>query len=151
MASITGRISVSALFSQSVPGVPTNGGQAPAVAAAISATFAPGTAGTPGAADQVDLKYTKTLSFAAAAQPLDLTNLLDVLGATITFARVRSIVLKMRGAADGNVLKLGYSGTTANAWTSLNSNPGQIFLQAFATAGNDAVFVLTAPAPPATS
>lgn len=146
MSTINGRISVTESFSQVLANVPVAAGQTPQVTAPISANFAPSTGGTAGAADQVDLKYTATLTFVTATpQVLNLQALTDVVGAAINFARVRSITIKMRGPVDGQVLKLGYSGVTSNAWTSLVTNPGQILLQAFATANNDCVFVITAP------
>jgi hypothetical protein len=96
------------------------------------------------AADQANLKYTATLSLAAAPQVLDLTNLTDVFGGVVNFARVRSLAIRVKSQTDGQTLKLGYSGVTANAWTSLITNPGQITLQA-STSTNDGFVVFTAP------
>lgn len=146
MATISGRIQVSASFSQSVANVPTQNGQAPVVAVPITATFAPNGSAAAGAADGVDLKYTATLTFTTATpQVLNLKSLTDVLGGAIVFARVRSITLKMHAPTDGNTLTLGYATLTTNAWTSLVSNPGQLVLQACPTATNDAFVTLVAP------
>lgn len=95
-------------------------------------------------ADSANLIYSATIAFTAAPQVLDLTALTDPTGGAVNFARVRSIWIKVKSTTDGTTLKLGYGATTTNAWTSLVSNPGQIFLQA-STANNDSMFVLSAP------
>lgn len=96
--------------------------------------------------DQVDRWYSTTLTFTASTpQVLDLTNLTSPTGSTTSFARVKRIIVTVNSTTDGQTLKLGYSTTTANAWTSLVSNPGQITLHASTVSGNSSVFVVVAP------
>ncbi len=96
------------------------------------------------AADQINELSIQTLSFAAAPQVIDLTALVDPLGATWSAARIDSIVINVRTVTDGTTLLLGYSTTTSHAWTALISNPGQMTLQA-ATATNASALAVTAP------
>jgi hypothetical protein len=97
------------------------------------------------AADQCNLQYINTLALVASTpQALNLQSLTDVYGNSLSFSKIRQIIINMKSTTDGQTLTLGYGTTTANAWTSLVSNPGTITLQA-ATTNNNAVFVLTAP------
>lgn len=84
------------------------------------------------AANQVDRLYTFT-GVIAASTPLvvDLTNWTDLFtGATgQSFARVRHVQIQNLETTAARVLLIGYATTTANAWTSLLSNPGQLTLR----------------------
>lgn len=98
--------------------------------------------------DQVQLTYLKTLSFTGAAIVLNLfdntsgTQVTDPYGNAISFSAIRKIVIKHKGTTDNQPLKVGYSGTTANAWTALVSNPGQIFVMpSSSTNDGGAVFI----------
>jgi hypothetical protein len=106
-----------------------------------SFSFNPGN-GT--AADQVNELSVQTVSFAASPVTIDLTTLVDPLGATWSAARIDSIIINQRSVTDGQVLLMGYTTTTTNAWTSLISNPGQMTLQP-ATAANKGMLLVTAP------
>jgi hypothetical protein len=86
MANVTGTVSVQTNFQQTSTGLPVN----IPVTVQQNLRFNP-TNGT--AADQVDTKYTTTLTLAAAPTTIDLTNVKDVFGNTITFARVRSVLI----------------------------------------------------------
>jgi len=101
-------------------------------------------AGAAGSADNADLKYSAILPLAATPTVLDLTALKDVLGNPISFARVRSILISNPATVDGQVVKLGYAAATANAWTGLISNPGQLTIEP-SSALNPGVLALTAP------
>lgn len=140
MATITGSTKLNTAWAQTSANLP---GTQVQLGVQQNPQFTVSTSGT--AADQADLKYTKTLTFVASTpQALDLTSLTDVYGGTVNFKRVKSISIKFKDTTDGHTLLLGYATTTANAWTSLISNPGQITLQA-STASNDAFFAVTAP------
>ena len=76
-------------------------------------------------ADQVDTLYCNTLTFAASTpQTLDLTSLTDILGQSISFARVRLLIIRINSTTDGQNLLMGASGT--NEWNALVSASGTI-------------------------
>ncbi len=108
--------------------------------------FANGTA-----ADQASKVYAATLAFSAST-PIILNlfdsssgvQVTDMYGAAFAFAAVKKFYIKFRSTTDGQVLKVGYSGSTANAWTGIVSNPGQIFLQP-STSTNDGGILMVAP------
>lgn len=108
-------------------------------------TFANGSA-----ADQVQKIYAATLAFSGSPIVLNLfdntsgTQVTDLYGVVFAFTAVRKIFIKHKGTTDAQPLKLGYSGSTANAWTAIVSNPGQIFLQP-SSANNDGGILLVAP------
>jgi hypothetical protein len=133
VANVTGSNSVVTNNQQTSSGLPTN------IPVAVQQNFnfnpANGTA-----ADQVDLKYTKTLTLAATPTTLDLTALTDVFGNSINFARVRSITLKHKGTTDGQNVTV--SGGAANPWTGIITGNLILFPS---TANNNGVIVLWAP------
>lgn len=139
MANVTGSMKVTTSSTQTPTGLP--GTVTPlTINQTFNSTFQNGTA-----ADLVDQRYIATLTFVASTpQALDLTSLLDSSGGAVNFARVRRLSIKFKDATDGQTLKIGYASTTANAWTSLLSNPGQLTLQP-STAANDGFIVLSAP------
>lgn len=139
MANVTGSTKVTMSSTQTPTGLP--GTVTPlTINQTFNCSFQNGTA-----ADQCDLRYTATLVFVAnTPQVLDLTSLTDSSGGAVNLKRVRRLTLKFKDTTDGQTLLLGYSATTANAWTSLISNPGQITLQA-STTGNDGFIALSAP------
>lgn len=139
MSNVTGTLKVNTSSAQTPTNLP--GSITPlTINQAISSNYGNGTT-----ADNVDLRYCATLTFVSGTpQALDLTNLTDTSGASLSFARIRRITIIPSMTTDGQTLKLGYSTTTANAWTSLITNPGQLTLQA-ATANNGAGLVLLAP------
>jgi hypothetical protein len=102
------------------------------------------------AADQVHKIYAATLAFTGSPIVLNLfdnssgTQVTDLYGTPFAFSAVRKVYIKHKGTTDAQPLKLGYSGTTANAWTAILSNPGQIFLQP-SSANNDGGILLVAP------
>lgn len=98
------------------------------------------TAGT--GADQASLKHAKPLTLAATPTVLDLTNLTDADGNAISFAAVRWI--KIVNLDLDHAVLVGYATTTANAWTALVSNPGQLTVPA-STAANPGVLGAMAP------
>lgn len=80
-------------------------------------------------ANQVDRMYTFSGTIAASTPlVIDLTSFTDPLtGATgQAMARARHIQVQNLETNDTHVLLMGYATTTANAWTGLLSNPGQI-------------------------
>ncbi len=146
MAQVKGNVSLNVNISQVNANVPTaNANQPPTTLASSQPTFTCSTSGV--LADQVDTLYVKKGLSIPHATPvvLDLTALTDMFGNAINFARVKRIAIIMYGAVDGQTLSLGYMATTANAWTVLVSNPGQIPLQATPTATNQAFFAVAAP------
>lgn len=69
-------------------------------------------------ADAIDLIHAKTYTFAASTpQDLDLKALTDVLGATVNFARVRLLAIKVKSTTDAASLTLSPGST--NGWTAL--------------------------------
>lgn len=138
MATVTGSVTTQTVFQQSSSSVP---GSVTPLANSQSLKVAFTTSGT--AADQVDLKYSKTLTFASAtAQTLDLTALTDVYGGTVNFARIRSITISMKSTTDGATLTIGNA--ASNAWTAILGATGTLVMQA-ATTTNQSILVLTAP------
>jgi hypothetical protein len=142
MATLVGSISVSSIMSQaSASNIP--GGQP--VTSLIRPKFTIAVpAGTAGTADNCDVKYSMPLTLAGTPTVLDLTNLKDVLGNAISFGRVRSITITNLATGDTFIVHLGYATTTANAWTALVSNPGQLTI-APSSLLNPGVFVMIAP------
>lgn len=138
MATVTGSISTQTLMQQTsstVPGTVTPLSNSQSLKCTLS------TSGT--AADQVDLKYSTTLTFSAStAQTLDLTSLTDVYGGAINFARVRTITIKMKSTTDGATLTIGNA--ASNAWAAILGATGTLIMQA-STSTNDSMLVLTAP------
>ena len=146
MANVTGSLSFTLNYNQAATGLPVTGnGTAPAIGPSISKQFLCSASGT--AADQYDTAYYGLLSLTGTTpQALDLKALTDIYGNAISFAHVVEIAVFPVGVADGDTLTLGYSGTTAGAWTALLSNPGTITLYAAPTAKkNSPMFVATAP------
>lgn len=95
------------------------------------------------AADQVDKCYAKTLSFTAStAQNLDLTSLTDIYGNAVSFARVRSILIKPKGTTDAATLTLAPHAT--NGWTNFLGASSALKL-GMATSTNDAGFCASSP------
>lgn len=103
------------------------------------------------AADQVHKIYAATLTFSAST-PIVLNlfdsssgvQVTDLYGTAFAFGAVKKFYIKFKSVTDGQILKIGYSGTTANSWTAIVSNPGQIFLQA-STTNNDGGILMVAP------
>src|SRR5205807_8236290 len=85
----------------------------------LKASFGNGNA----AAELIDIQYVNTLTLAAAATTLDLTNLLDPFGVAINFAVVRRIRIRPKTTTDGQLLTL--SGGASNPWTAFmgGTNP----------------------------
>lgn len=94
--------------------------------------------------DQADLKYVKSLTLVATPTVLYLTALADPFGGTVNFARVKSILIINTSTVSGQAVLMGYSTTTANAWTGFLSNPGQISIRS-STTTNQGVFLALAP------
>lgn len=139
MAAVTGSISTNTSFSQTPSNIP--GSSITPLTNAQTIKFQVSTSGT--AADQVDLKYSATLTFTAStAQTLDLTSLTDVYGGAVNFARVKSITISMKSTTDGATLTLGAAGS--NPWAAILGTTGTLVMQA-ATANNPSMLVLTAP------
>jgi hypothetical protein len=138
MANATQNIQVNTVQSITPTGLP---GTVSALSQAQAFAFAPA-AGT--AADQINELSVQTLSFSAAPQVIDLTQLIDLTGNSWAAARIDSIIVNVRSVTDGQYLLMGYTTTTTHAWTSMISNPGQMTLQP-ATANNKGVFLATAP------
>jgi len=140
MAILTGSINLTSSLSQAAPASIPGGSK---LTTQNSVKFTPVT-GAPGDPDAIDLKYSRTLTLTATPSVLDLSALTDVFGEAVAFTRVRSILVINKSTTDGHDLLLGYSSTTANAWTALLSNPGQIRVGA-STAGNSGVFYAASP------
>lgn len=95
-----------------------------AIQATDTVTYAAGTGA--GKIDRI-YSYAGTIS---SATVIDLTNFTDWLGNTgQSMARVRFIGVRLTSTTDGQDLKFGYATTTANAWTGLISNPGQLIIK----------------------
>ncbi len=96
----------------------------------------------PGSADNVDKKYSADLTLSSTPTIIDLNALFDPFGASFSFAKVRSILIRNRSTTSGQTITLGYATTTTNAWTSLFT--GQIVIQP-STATNQGLFVMLSP------
>lgn len=113
MATITGNITITTSFRQVTASgfgsnqISTGGNQS------YSAPFSTG--GTAGAANQADLKHTKVYTLSGSATTIDLTNLTDDSGATISFARVRSLTVRNRSTTDGQTVTV--TAGASNGWT----------------------------------
>jgi len=138
MAVVTGSIRVGTLSTQTPTTLP--GTITPAtVTQSINTTF-----GNATTADNVDLKYTATLTFTAStAQTLDLTALTDIYGGTVNFARIRSITISITSpTTDGATLTIGAAGT--NPWAAILGTTGTYIMQA-PTSTNASMWIATAP------
>lgn len=137
MAVVTGSVKTQTTFTQTPSNLP--GTVTPAT---IGQTFTT-TLGNATTADNVDLKYTTTLTFTAStAQTLDLTALTDIYGGTVNFARIRTMTLKQKSTTDGATLTLGAA--AANPWAAIWGTTGTHIMQA-STSTNDAGLIITAP------
>jgi hypothetical protein len=91
---VTGSLKLTTSFQQAASGLPGNQTASLSVQQSPACNFS--TSGT--AADQCDLKHTKTYSFVAStAQTIDLTALTDVFGNAVSFVKVRSITFIFQG------------------------------------------------------
>jgi hypothetical protein len=126
MANVSGSRNSSSKFTYTPTGLPGN----PPYDTPSQVAKANWTNGT--AAGQVDLLHRKTYSLAAAPTALDLFggSLLDPFGNACAFRRIRALRVRVKTTTDGQTVLMGYSTTTANAWTSLLSNPGQLTIAA---------------------
>jgi hypothetical protein len=137
MAVVTATLKLNTTTTQTAAGIP---GQATSLAGTQSMTTNLGS-GT--VLDAADLKYSKTLVFAAStAQNLDLSALTDVYGNAVNFARIRSISINVLGQVDGSSLTVGAA--AANPWAAVLGATGTLTLFP-ATAANAGFFALTAP------
>jgi hypothetical protein len=134
--SITGLISINSSLAQSAPST------LPGVQAIYSTQAAQFSVAAGTGADQADTKYLQKLILAATPTVLDLTALTDCYGASISFARIKSILVVNTSTTSGQVVTLGYSTTTTNAWTSFLSNPGQIIVEPSTTTNQGTLLVL---------
>lgn len=139
MATVVSKVSVTTTSSQT-PATTTPGTATPLqIQQSMAANFS--TSGV--AADQVNLKHTKTYTFVAStAQTLDLTSLLDDYGGAVAFVRIRSLTVKMNSQTDGATLTL--SPGASNGWTNLLGTSSTLIMQS-STSTNNAVLALTAP------
>ena len=93
--------------------------------------------------DQCDTLYANTLTFTASTpQTLDLTSLTDILGNSISFARVRYLLIRINSTTDGQVLLCGNSVT--NEWDAFVSAAGTFTVYP-STANNAGFTVFCAP------
>jgi hypothetical protein len=103
------------------------------------------TSGT--AADQCDLLYANTLTFVASTpQTIDLTSLLDVIGNSLSFARVKVFAIRVNSTTNGDKLTVGNSGT--NEWSGTAaplSAGGTLKVLASTATGNHGYTVLSGP------
>ena len=138
---ITGSINLSSSLSQTPPTSIPGGSK---LTTANNAKFVPASTGAPGDADVIDLKYSRTLTLTATPTVLDLSDLTDVFGEAVAFARVRAILILNRDINDGHNLTVGSTSTVSNSWTALISNPGTLTIGA-STAVNSGVFFAASP------
>jgi hypothetical protein len=136
---VTGSLKLTTSFQQAASGLPGNQTASLSVQQSPACNFS--TSGT--AADQCDLKHTKTYSFVAStAQTIDLTALTDVFGNAVSFVKVRSITFIFQGTTDGASLTLGNA--ASNAWTGFLNAAGTLTIYP-SSASNSGIFALTAP------
>src|SRR5690242_19683420 len=102
MATIGGTSQLSAGYNQTITsGVITS--QTIPASIALTTQYAGGTA-----AGKVDLIYARQIALAASTpQTLDLTNLTDLGGGAVSFARVREFVIQVVDATAGHDVTLG--------------------------------------------
>jgi hypothetical protein len=98
------------------------------------------------AADQCDLLHARKYTFVSSTpQTIDLTAMTDLLGNTISMARVKYVIVKVYATTDGQALTLGAAGS--NEWSGAGtplSASGTLTVAA-STANNDGYFLLGAP------
>lgn len=137
MATVAGSIKVTSSFQQTPTTIPGN--VTPATnTQSLKADFTSGTT-----ADKVDLKYSRTLTFASAtAQTLDLSSLTDDYGGAVAFVKIRSLLIRVKSTTDGATLTVGAAAT--NPWAAVLGTTGTLIIQS-ATSSNQAVLLLTAP------
>lgn len=138
--SVSGNVTINTSFTQVAVGLPGNQAAALTNAQSFKVIYNPAGSG----ADQIALKYSAKLTLSAAPLVLNLQALTDVFGAALSFSLVRSITIVNESTTNGQTVLMGYSTTTANAWVSLVSNPGQITIEP-STAANQGFFAMTAP------
>lgn len=109
MATVSGPLSMRADITQSVSsGVIST--QALLASFGLSVNLSNGTG-----SGAVDLVYAKQLSLAGSATTLDLTSLTDLSGASISFARVRVLIVQNLATTAAYTLTLGAA--ASNQWT----------------------------------
>jgi hypothetical protein len=141
MANITGQSNVNPQFSLGITAGFLNGQRLPIPLPNRNLLASFKTAGV--AADQVNLIYANTLTFVSTVpQTLDLTALLDPLGAAVNFARVRFQAYRINSNTVGAYLILG--GAATNEWTGMLGTGSGLKILA-STAANDGFFVISAP------
>lgn len=91
------------------------------------------------AADQVDLRYIKRLSFTASTQQtINLSAAVGDDGITVNFARVRVLAIRIRGSNDASTLKIDNAGAT-NPFTGFLNSAGQNTVYPSTVDGNGAI------------
>lgn len=109
MATIQGTLNFNAAFNQIVSSGVVSTQNIPA---SLGINWTP-TSGTGTGA--VDLCYAKQLSLAGSATTLDLTSVTDLSGASVSFARVRLIVVQNLATTAGYTVTIGAA--ASNQWT----------------------------------
>lgn len=109
MAVVTGNLNINAAFNQTVSSGVVASYSVPA-SLSMSPSFSNGTG-----SGAVDLCYAKQLSLAGSATTLDLTSLADLSGATVSFARVRLIIIQNLATTAGYTVTVGAA--ASNQWT----------------------------------
>lgn len=140
MANVTGSVKLVTATTQTPSGLPGNSVSGASVQQSPGFTF--GTSGT--AADQVDTKYTASLTLTASTpQTLNLQALIDIYGNAISFKRVKTLTVTMGSTTDGQTVTL--SPGASNPWTGLfGTSTSTLVLQA-STSSNQGFLALTAP------
>lgn len=107
MANVSGNIQATIAATQVVTtGVVTNQNLPASITQALS--YSSGTG-----AGQVNLCYAKRLTLSATPTTLDLTSLSDLSGTTISFSRVREVIIMSNASTGGHVCSVGSAGASA--------------------------------------
>lgn len=140
MASVTGGLTLSTTFAQvnssGLGGNPTRTGGNQNYATQFVTSL------TAGSADAVDVKYSRVITLASTSSTYDLTNLTDDTGASISFARVRSLTIRNRATVDGYNLTIGPG--AASGWVGPGAASWSQYVFA-STSGSPGVYAFTAP------
>lgn len=136
MATVEARFSASSESTQNAPSTVPGTVRPASTTLKAGVSFASGTG-----ADKVNLKYANVFTFVSATpQTIDLSNLLDVYGNAVNFARVKSITIKMYSQTDAATLTIAPG--ASNGWDRLFA--GNVIMRA-ATATNNSYMQFVAP------
>jgi hypothetical protein len=136
MATVSGSFNINTSFVQTLTGIPGAVAVAIPVNQSAQIQLAAGTI-----VDAIDLKYSKTLTLAAAALTIDLTTLLDVAGNVVNFAKIKTILIYNKSQTTDLLV----GNAASNPWVGFCSSGVATITVGRSTLANKGVFALVAP------